>query len=57
MVGILQKKPIHRARRVGTGEWLPCRKVLKMLLVHMSSESERVREAPDPNIRSQTNIP
>jgi hypothetical protein len=39
-----------------TGEWLPCRKVLKILLVHMSGESERVRETPCPNTRRQTDI-
>ena len=38
MIGILKKKSVHRARRVGTGKWLPFRKVLKMLFMHVSGE-------------------
>jgi hypothetical protein len=57
VVGVLQKKPVHRARRVETGERLPCRKVLKVLFVHVSGERERVREAPRPDICRQTNVP
>ena len=50
MVSILEEKPVRRARRVKTGEWLPCKKVLKILLVPVSGECERVREAPRSNI-------
>lgn len=57
VVGVLQKEPVHRARRVGTGERLPCRKVLEVLLVHVSGKRERVREAPRPDVRRQTNVP
>ena len=57
VVGILQKKPIHRAQRVVTGEWLPCSKVPEMLLMHVSSECERVCEPPRSDVRGQTDIP
>jgi hypothetical protein len=50
MVSILEEKPVRRARRTEIGEWLPCKKVLKMLLVPVSGESGRVREAPWSNI-------
>jgi hypothetical protein len=57
MVNILQKKPVYKARRVKTGKRLPCRKVLNMLFMHVSSERKRVREASRPDIRRQTDVP
>jgi hypothetical protein len=56
MVRILENKPFQRAGRVRTSECLPFKKVLKMLLVHVTSECERVLEAPRLNIRGETNI-
>ena len=57
VVGVLQKEPVHRARRVGTGERLPCRKVLEVLLVHVAGKREKVREVLRPDVRRQTNVP
>ena len=56
MVRILKNKPFQRARRVGTVECLPFEKVLKMLLIHVPGECERVLEAPSPNIRGEAHI-
>jgi hypothetical protein len=56
MVRILENKPFQRAGRVRISECLPFGKVLKMLLVHVMGECERVLEAPRPNIRGETNI-
>jgi recombinational DNA repair ATPase RecF len=42
---------------MGTDEWLPFRKVLKMLLDHVPGECEWVLKAPGPNGRGKTNIP
>ena len=56
MVRILKNKPFQRARRVGIIECLLFGKVLKMLLVHVPGECERVLEARDSNIRGETNI-
>lgn len=38
VVGVLQKKPVYRVRRVRTGERLPYRKVLEVLLIHVSGK-------------------
>jgi hypothetical protein len=43
VVRILKKEPVQGARRLRTGERLPCRKVFEVLLMHVSSECERVR--------------
>jgi hypothetical protein len=43
---ILKKEPVQRARRMGIIEWLPFGKVLKMLLLYMAGERERVLQAP-----------
>jgi hypothetical protein len=46
MVRILKNKPFQRARRMGIIEWLPFGKVLKVLLLYMAGERERVLQAP-----------
>jgi hypothetical protein len=56
VVCILKKEPVQGARRVRTGERLPCRKVFEVLLMHVSGECERVRETPCPDTRRQTDI-
>ena len=56
MVRILKNKPFQRARRVGIIECLLFGEVLKMLLVHVPGECERVLEAPSSNIGGETNI-
>jgi hypothetical protein len=50
------KEPVQGARRVRIGEWLPCRKVFEVLLMHVLGGCERVRETPCPNTRRQTDI-
>ena len=56
MVCIMENKPFQRARRVGRIECLLFGKVLKLLLVHVSGERERVLETLSSNIRGETNI-
>jgi hypothetical protein len=56
MVRILKNKPFQRARRVGIIECLLFGKVLKILLIHVPGECERLLKAPSSNIRGETNI-
>jgi hypothetical protein len=56
MVRILKNKPFQRVRKVGTIECLLFGKVLKMLLIHVPGEYERVLRVPSSNIRGETNI-
>jgi hypothetical protein len=56
MVDTLEKKAVRGARRAGTGEWLSCGKVLKVLLVNVSGKRERFRGAPHSSIRRASPI-
>jgi hypothetical protein len=42
---------------MGTDKVLVLRKVHEMLLVHVPGECKGIREAPNPDVRSQTYIP